>query len=114
MGVNGAAFPSAQVAPIMPARDFETTGRFYEALGFAVVSRYQLPDAYLIVRRGGVELHFFPHFDLDPATSYAGCYIRVADVALSFDAAKQIGLPRAGVPALWRYVTGPVACANSP
>lgn len=68
------------VAPILPARDFEATARFYEGLGFTVVSQYQPPDAYLILRRGEVELHFFPHFDLDPATSYAGCYIRVTDV----------------------------------
>jgi catechol 2,3-dioxygenase-like lactoylglutathione lyase family enzyme len=88
------------VAPILPARDFEATARFYQRLGFAVVSQYQPPDAYLILRRGEVELHFFPHFELDPAASYAGCYIRVADVDAWFNLARQAGLPDAGIPRL--------------
>ena len=88
----------AAVAPILPSRNFEETARFYEGLGFAVASQYHPPDAYLIMRRGGIELHFFPHFDLDPAASYAGCYIRVADVDAWFDGARRTGLPRAGIP----------------
>jgi catechol 2,3-dioxygenase-like lactoylglutathione lyase family enzyme len=86
------------VAPILPARDFETTARFYERLGFAVVSQYQPPDAYLIMRRGGIELHFFPAADFDAAASYAGCYIRVEDVDVWFERARSLGLPRAGIP----------------
>ena len=88
------------VAPILPARDFATTARFYQTLGFSVVSQYQPPDAYLILRQGDVELHFFPHFDLDPAASYAGCYIRVRDVEAWFEAAQRVGLPMAGIPRL--------------
>jgi catechol 2,3-dioxygenase-like lactoylglutathione lyase family enzyme len=88
------------VAPILPARDFEATARFYEALGFTVVSQYQPPDAYLILRRGEVELHFFPYADLDPAASYAGCYIRTPDVETWFAAAQRAGLPQAGIPRL--------------
>jgi catechol 2,3-dioxygenase-like lactoylglutathione lyase family enzyme len=98
VGLSEAALPADQVAPILPARDFETTARFYERLGFAVVSQYQPPDAYLIMRRGGVELHFFPHFDLEPAASYAGCYIRVGDVEAWFAAAQALDLPKAGIP----------------
>jgi catechol 2,3-dioxygenase-like lactoylglutathione lyase family enzyme len=98
--LSGAAFSAEQVAPILPSRSFEATARFYEALGFAVVSQYQPPDAYLILRRGEIELHFFPHFDLDPAASYAGCYIRVQDVETWFEAAQGVGLPRAGIPRL--------------
>lgn len=86
------------VAPILPSRDFQATARFYEALGFIVVSQYQPPDAYLIMRRGDVELHFFPHFELDPATSYAGCYIRTSDVETWFENARRTGLPQKGVP----------------
>jgi catechol 2,3-dioxygenase-like lactoylglutathione lyase family enzyme len=91
--------PSAErVAPILPARDFETTARFYERLGFAVVSQYQPPDAYLIMRRGGIELHFFPAADFDQAKSHAGCYIRVEDVDAWFERARALDLPRAGIP----------------
>jgi catechol 2,3-dioxygenase-like lactoylglutathione lyase family enzyme len=82
----------------LPARDFEATAGFYERLGFAVVSQYQPPDAYLIMACGPLELHFFPHFGLDPATSYAGCYIRVPDVDAWFGLARQLGLPTAGIP----------------
>ena len=100
MGVTEAARPSEYAAPILPARDFEATARVYQKLGFSVVSQYQPPEAYLIQRRGQVELHFFPHFELDPAASYAGCYIRVADVDAWFDLARQAGLPDAGIPRL--------------
>ena len=89
-----------RVAPILPARDFEQTARFYEGLGFSVASRYQPPDAYLIMRRGGVDLHFFPHPEFDAAGSYAGCYILVSDVDAWFETANRSGLPRAGIPRL--------------
>ena len=97
-GARGDRDDGAIVAPILPARDFERTAGFYEALGFAIVSQYQPPDAYLIMRRGGVELHFFPQADLDPAASIAGCYIRVSDADAWFAPARQIGLPEAGIP----------------
>ena len=100
MGVSEAARLADRVAPILPARDFERTARFYERLGFAVVSQYHPPDAYLILRRGDVELHFFPHFDLDPASSYAGCYIRVGDVESWFETARRMDLPASGIPRL--------------
>ena len=88
------------VAPILPARDFETTTRFYGKLGFVFASQYQPPDAYLILRRASIELHFFPHFELDPASSYAGCYIRVGDVEAWFEAAARMGLANKGIPRL--------------
>jgi catechol 2,3-dioxygenase-like lactoylglutathione lyase family enzyme len=98
--LDGPAEREVTVAPILPARDFEQTARFYEGLGFAVASRYQMPDAYLIMRRGGVELHFFPFSELDPATSYAGCYIRVPDVDGWFTAFSGAALPAEGRPRL--------------
>jgi catechol 2,3-dioxygenase-like lactoylglutathione lyase family enzyme len=88
------------VAPILPARDFEGTARFYQRLSFAVVSQYQPPDAYLILRRQDVELHFFPFPELDPATSYAGCYIRTPDVEAWFETCSAAALPASGIPRL--------------
>lgn len=88
------------VAPILPARDFEQTARFYEALGFLVVSQYHAPDAYLIMRRGDVELHFFPHAELDPATSICGCYIRTDEVDALYQAFARAVLPATGIPRL--------------
>jgi catechol 2,3-dioxygenase-like lactoylglutathione lyase family enzyme len=88
------------VAPILPSRNFERTATFYGTLGFDVVSQYREPDAYLIMRRGMVELHFFPFPDFDPARSYAGCYSRVPDVDAWFAAASRADLPGAGIPRL--------------
>lgn len=85
------------VAPILPARDFDETIRFYAPFGFAVASRY---ETYLILRRGAVELHFFAWSDLRPDTSYAGCYIRVPDVDACLDALSPPDLPRTGIPRL--------------
>ncbi len=88
------------VAPILPSRDFGRTAGFYERLGFTVASTYQPPDAYLIMRKGNVELHFFAHVDLDPTTSYAGCYLRVPNVEAWFATAKDVGLAQTGIPRL--------------
>jgi catechol 2,3-dioxygenase-like lactoylglutathione lyase family enzyme len=103
-----AAFPARDssarervtVAPILPARDFEKTARFYEALGFVVASLYHPPDAYLIMRRGDVELHFFPHAELDPATSICGCYVRTDEVDVLYEAFARAALPATGIPRL--------------
>ncbi|HEX2726162.1 MAG TPA: VOC family protein [Beijerinckiaceae bacterium] len=97
---DGGPRERATVAPILPARDFEQTAQFYEALGFAVASLYQPPDAYLIMRRGDVELHFFPHAELDPATSICGCYIRTGEVDVVYEAFARAGLPATGIPRL--------------
>jgi hypothetical protein len=68
------------VSPILPSRDFDATEAFYGPLGFSSVARFTPPDAYLILRRGGIEMHFVLLPDLDPTASYAGAYIRVQHV----------------------------------
>ena len=70
----------AAVAPILPSRDLDATAAFYAPLGFSVAARYPEPEAYLILRRGGIELHFVVVPDLDPATSCAGAYVRLQHV----------------------------------
>ncbi|GJG86849.1 hypothetical protein tb265_20300 [Gemmatimonadetes bacterium T265] len=67
------------VMPALPSRGLDETQAFYGAAGFALVRRYDA-EGYFIVRRGAVELHFF-RADVDPYASYAGCYLRVADLA---------------------------------
>lgn len=81
--------------PILPSRALPATLAFYARLGFAgrVVG-----DAYAIVTRGSVELHFFAHAALDPATSHAGCYVRVQAVDPVYAAFAAAALPRAGIP----------------
>jgi hypothetical protein len=63
--------------PILPSRSLPGTLAFYARLGFdgSVVGE---GDAYAILTRGDLELHFFLHPGLEPAESWAGCYLRVA------------------------------------
>lgn len=63
--------------PNLPSRDFDETIAFYGAFGFAVDYR---DDGWLILRRGELQLEFFSHPDLDPATSSFMCSVRVDDV----------------------------------
>jgi hypothetical protein len=65
--------------PILPSRNLRETLEFYERLGFE--NRGAPPEEwdYLIVGRGGVELHFIAAPDVDPLTTAASCYLRVAD-----------------------------------
>ncbi|KAB7763189.1 bleomycin resistance protein [Xanthomonas maliensis] len=86
-----------QAIPTLPSRAIAQTVAFYRRLGFAGDAHPHDPG-YAILTRGEVELHFFAHPELDPATCYAGCYLRVADVAPLYAAMSQAGLPTHGIP----------------
>lgn len=76
--------------PNLPSRAFAATSAFYARLGFAETWR----DAgWMILKRGGVTLEFFPYPDLDPAASSFGCCLRLDDVQGFFEAALAAGLP---------------------
>lgn len=81
--------------PILPSRSLGDTIAFFQRLGF---EGHLAGDAYAILTRGGLELHFFHHPDLRPAESHAGCYIRVSDVEAIYKAFAVAGLPRRGIP----------------
>ncbi|VWD20575.1 bleomycin resistance protein [Burkholderia lata] len=74
----------------LPSRDFEVTSRFYETLGFAETWR---DDGWMILKRGDPLLEFFPHPELDPATSGFSCCFRLADVDTFFDDVLAAGIP---------------------
>lgn len=71
--------------PILPSRDLRETLAFYERLGFE--NRGAPPEEwnYLILARGGLELHFFSMPEVDPLTTSAMCYLRVADADVLHD-----------------------------
>jgi catechol 2,3-dioxygenase-like lactoylglutathione lyase family enzyme len=46
-----------RATPNLPARDFARTSAFYVQLGF--IEGYR-DDGWMIMRRGGVDLEFFP------------------------------------------------------
>ena len=77
---------------------------FYGALGFEVTYQQTRPNTYAVVRRGGIELHFFTMRELDPAQSYSTCYVLVSDADALYQAfaaalRQHYGkLPSAGIP----------------
>lgn len=60
--------------PNLPARDFDATETFYQRLGFETGWKDR---GWMILRRGTVQLEFFPYPDLDPASSSFGCCLRL-------------------------------------
>lgn len=66
------------IHPKLPMRDKEATKAYYNReLGFETVGEY--PD-YLIVKREGVEIHFFSFTTLDPRENYGQVYIRTSGI----------------------------------
>jgi hypothetical protein len=74
-----------RTVPILPSRDLSESLAFYEALGFE--NRGAPPDDwdYLILGRGGLEIHFYLAPDVDPLTTDASCYAFVDDAQVLYD-----------------------------
>jgi catechol 2,3-dioxygenase-like lactoylglutathione lyase family enzyme len=83
--------------PVLPGRSLQSTLAFYGRLGFAGEILGE-GDGYAILTRGDLEIHFFVHTGLVPAESWAGCYLRVADVEPLYQAFLAAGLPKRGIP----------------
>ncbi|NJP12190.1 MAG: VOC family protein [Leptolyngbyaceae cyanobacterium RU_5_1] len=86
--------------PILPALDLQDTIEFYVRLGFQNDTDPAHREYYAILRRGEIELHFFPMPELIPAESYAGCYLRVSNVNELFQEFAAQSLPKSGIPRL--------------
>lgn len=76
--------------PNLPSRDLDATTDFYSALGFEATYR---DPGWLILERGGLKLEFFPDPGMDPASTAAGCCLRVDDVDALYAACVEAGLP---------------------
>lgn len=68
---------SDHAVPNLPSRDFDATIAFYGAFGFEVAHH---DEAWLILRRGELQLEFFPFPELVPEESSFLCSLRVDDV----------------------------------
>jgi catechol 2,3-dioxygenase-like lactoylglutathione lyase family enzyme len=79
-----------RATPNLPSRDLHATVEFYAALGFEAT--YHDPG-WLILERGGVMLEFFPDPGMDPASTAAGCCVRVDDVDAWYAVCVGAGLP---------------------
>ena len=85
--------------PNLPARDFEATSQFYARLGFTESWRDR---GWMILKRDGLALEFFPYPDLDPLESSFGCCLRLDDLATFYAVCKEAGIEegRSGQPRL--------------
>lgn len=86
-------------APNLPSRDFDLTIAFYGGFGFEVSYR---DDDWLILRRGTVQLEFFPFPGLVPEQGSFMCSIRVDDVDELYQQIRASGIAEAtrGMPRL--------------
>lgn len=89
--------PCDLAIPTLPSRSIDATVAFYRGLGFEG-GAHDFNNAYAILRRGALELHFFTHKELVPAESSAGCYIRVLDVEAIYRDCLSTNLPSKGIP----------------
>ena len=87
--------------PNLPSRDFDLTEHFYAQLGF---EREWRDDGWLILSRGEMTLEFFLHPDLEPATSWFSCCLRIDDLDGLVDQAVSAGIAEGteGAPRLHR------------
>jgi len=86
--------------PILPALDLDQSIAFYERLGFRLAGRAPAPEDYALMRRDDMELHFYGAPELDPATCYAACYLRVNDAPKLHAEFSALGLAGSGMPRL--------------
>jgi catechol 2,3-dioxygenase-like lactoylglutathione lyase family enzyme len=85
--------------PNLPSRDFEATSQFYAKLGFEETWR---DGGWMILKRGGLALEFFPYPDLDPLASSFGSCLRLDDLPAFYGVCRDAGVPesRTGQPRL--------------
>ena len=86
--------------PILITRDPERSIAFYLRLGFALVAHTPPPEAYLIFRREGLELHFTQVPADHPSGSDSAVYLRVPDVDALHREWQALDLPAQGTPCL--------------
>lgn len=68
------------IAPKLPMRDKTAIRDFYlQKLSFSEFGKSDYPG-YLMIRKEGVELHFFEFAELNPQENYGQVYIRVSQI----------------------------------
>lgn len=93
----------------LPSSDFERTISFYGDLGFAVGFQ---DEGWLILKRGALELEFFPHPDVDKWSSWFSACIRLDDIDTMLAEWETLDIPRdnTSIPRL----TGAFKLPNAP
>lgn len=88
---------SDRVTANLPSRDLVETETFYAGLGFRKTFG---DEGWLVLKRGALELEFFPHPALLPESSWFSACVRVDDVDSLVDAWRAASLPSEGIPRL--------------
>ncbi len=66
------------IIPKLPMRDpLQTKDYYVTQLGFELIGDY---GDYLLLRKEGIEIHFFEFKDLDPKENYGQVYIRLSGI----------------------------------
>ncbi|WP_117885206.1 bleomycin resistance protein [Aureibaculum luteum] len=73
------------INPKLPMRDKKVTREFYmNKLGFQEFDTADF-DAYLMMTKDQIQIHFFLFKDLDPKENYGQVYIRTDDIDRLYD-----------------------------
>lgn len=68
------------IHPKLPMRNKQKSRDFYiQKLGFKEIGNQDF-EGYLMLKKDGIEIHFFEFHDLDPFTNYGQVYIRTNDI----------------------------------
>jgi hypothetical protein len=65
--------------PLLPCRSSDEIVEFYGMLGFSQTYYQTLPNPYVALRRGDINLHFFGIPGFKPEDSYGSCLVIVPD-----------------------------------
>lgn len=69
-----------EIHPKLPMRNLQLTKSFYiDQLGFEPVNEIDF-DAYLMMKKDHIQLHFFEFKDLNPLENYGQVYIRTNNI----------------------------------
>ncbi|MFV0492148.1 MAG: bleomycin resistance protein [Pseudorhodobacter sp.] len=98
--------PADRITANLPARDFDATEAFYARMGF---SRDFRDDGWMILKRGDLELEFFPHPEVDSRSSWFSACIRVDDLDGFHAEWQKLGLPadRTSIPRITSIMKHP-------
>ncbi len=83
--------PADRITANLPSKDFGRTEAFYGRLGFRCAFRN---EGWMILRRGSLEIEFFPHPEVDPYGSWFSACIRLDDIDSAHAEWARLDLPR--------------------
>ncbi len=81
------------IHPKLPMRDKNATRHYYiNQLGFKDIGRVDY-EAYLMLAKDEIELHFFLFKELNPLENYGQVYIRTNNIEVLYDLFLKNGVP---------------------